>query len=254
MPKLGDLLPFRPMPTELFPYIGAFIVGFGKAGFASGISLLQAPLIAYAVPARTAIGLVMPLLILADFLAIGAFWKKWDFSRVRWPLIGCVPGIGLGMVFVNSVSDILLRRSLGVLALFLTGLLIIRDIWYPSKTYNPSWWQGAAVGMFAGFCSTVAHAAGPIMALYLIAQKLDKKTFVATSAIFFLITNLLKFPPYVAAGLVDGEILKAALKLAPMVPLGILVGWLLNRAIPQKYFVPIVYVLLVIAGVDLAFR
>ena len=88
----------------------------------------------------------------------------------------------LGMLFVNAISDVLLRRSLGVLALFLTGLLIIRDVWYPSKTYNPSWWQGALVGAFAGFCSTVAHAAGPIMALFLIAQKLDKRTFVASSA------------------------------------------------------------------------
>lgn len=242
------------MPIELFPYLGAFIVGFGKAGFASGISLLQAPLIAYAVPARTAIGLVMPLLVFADFLAIGAFWKKWDFSRVRWPLIGCVPGIGLGMLFVNVVSDVLLRRSLGILALLLTGLLLIRDVWYPAKTYNPSWWQGALVGMFAGFCSTVAHAAGPIMALFLIAQKLDKRTFVATSALFFLVTNLLKLPVFVATGLVDLEILRTAVRLAPMVPLGIFVGWLLNRAIPQKYFVYVVYVLLVIAGLDLAFR
>jgi len=242
------------MSTSLFPYIGAFIVGFGKAGFASGISLLQAPLIAYAVPAKTAIGLVMPLLVLADFLAIGAFWKKWKLALIKWPLLGCVPGIGLGMLFIDSVSDALLRQSLGVLALALTALLVVRDVWYPAKTYNPSWWQGVAVGVFAGFSSTVAHAAGPIMALFLIAQKLDKKVFVASSALFFLVMNLLKLPPYVASGLVDKEIMLTALKLAPMVPLGIGVGWLLNRMIPQKYFVYIVYALLVVAGLDLTFR
>jgi uncharacterized membrane protein YfcA len=77
---------------------------------------------------------------------------------------------------------------------------------------------------------------------------------VATSALFFLVTNLLKLPVFVATGLVDLEILKTAARLAPMVPLGIFVGWLLNRAIPQKYFVYVVYVLLVIAGLDLAFR
>jgi uncharacterized membrane protein YfcA len=110
------------------------------------------------------------------------------------------------------------------------------------------------VGAFAGFCSTVAHAAGPIMALYFVAQKLEKRTFVATSTIFFLITNLLKLPPYVATGLVDAEILKTAAKLAPMLPLGIGVGWVLNRYIPQKYFVYVVYVLLVVAGLDLTFR
>jgi uncharacterized membrane protein YfcA len=242
------------MSTDLFPYIGAFIVGFGKAGFASGISLLQAPLIAYAVPAKTAIGLVMPLLVLADFLAIGAFWKQWKVALIKWPLLGGVPGIGLGMLFIDSVSDALLRQSLGVLALALTALLIVRDVWYPSKTYTPSWWQGVAVGAFAGFSSTVAHAAGPIMALFLIAQKLDKKVFVASMALFFLIMNLLKLPPYVISGLVDREIMMAAIKLAPMVPLGIAVGWLLNRLIPQKYFVYIVYALLIIAGLDLTFH
>jgi uncharacterized membrane protein YfcA len=215
---------------------------------------LQAPLIAYAVPAKTAIGLVMPLLVLADFLAIGAFWKQWKLALIRWPLIGCVPGIALGMLFVNVVSDALLRQALGVLALALTGLLVIRDVWYPTRSYDPPWWQGLGVGAFAGFSSTVAHAAGPIMALYLIAQKLDKRVFVASSALFFLVLNLLKLPPYVATGLVDREILWAALKLAPMVPLGIGVGWVLNRLIPQKYFVYIVYALLIVAGLDLTFR
>lgn len=242
------------MSPDIFPYIGAFVVGFGKAGFASGISLLQAPLIAYAVPARTAIGLVMPLLVLADFLAIGAFWKQWRFSLIRWPLAGSLPGIALGMLFVNVVSDALLRQALGMLALVLTGLLIVRDVWYPSKTYRPSWWQGLGVGAFAGFSSTVAHAAGPIIALYLIAQRLDKRVFVASSALFFLVVNLLKLPPYVSSGLVDGAILKAAATLAPMVPLGITAGWVLNRIIPQKYFVYIVYALLLVAGLDLTFR
>lgn len=242
------------MSTGLFPYIGAFVVGFGKAGFASGISLLQTPLIAYAVPARAAIGIVLPLLIFADLLAMGAFWRKWDFSRVRWPLIGCVPGIALGTLFVNSVSDALLHRALGILALVLTALLVIRDVWYPSKTYRPSRWQGAAVGAFAGFCSTVAHAAGPIMALYFVAQRLEKRTFVASSALFFFATNWMKLPPYVATGVVDKETLLAAAKLAPAVPLGVGVGWILNRYVPQKYFVYIVYVLLVVAGVDLTFR
>ena len=242
------------MNTALFPYLGAFIVGFGKAGFASGISLLQTPLIAYAVPARTAIGLVLPLLIVADILTVGAYWKKWDLKLVIWPLIGCVFGIGIGMYFVNSMSDHWLRKSLGAMALFLTCLLLIRDLWYPSHTYRPSWWQGALVGVLAGFSSTLAHAAGPVMALYFIAQKLDKRVFVATNAIFFFLMNLFKLPPYLSSGLIDAGILKADLKLLPMLPLGIAVGWGLNRLVPQKHFAYVVYVLLIVTGVDLVLK
>ncbi len=242
------------MNTAIFPYLGAFIVGFGKAGFASGISLLQTPLLAYAYKAKQAIGLVLPLLIFADILTVSVYWKKWDFSRIRWPIFGCVFGIALGMLFVNSVSDHLLRHALGGTALFLTALLLIRDIWYPSKTYVPSWWQGMLVGVLAGFSSTLAHAAGPIMALYLIAQKMDKKTFVGTTSLFFFVTNLLKLPPYVASGIVNVDILKVDLKLLPMIPLGIGVGWLMNRWLPQKYFVYVVYVLLIVTGVDLVLK
>ena len=75
------------LPTWIFPYLGAFIVGFGKAGFASGISMLQTPLLAYAMPARKAIGLVLPLLVVADIMTVSVYWKKWDLKLVVWPLI-----------------------------------------------------------------------------------------------------------------------------------------------------------------------
>ncbi len=242
------------MHAALLPYIGAFIVGFSKAGFATGLSLLQTPLIASAFPARFALGLVLPLLNVADFMTVSVYWKKWDFRLIRWPLLGCVFGIAAAMFFVNSLSDEWLRKSLGILALFLTTLLVIRDVWYPSKTYRPSWWHGVLVGLLAGFASTLAHAAGPVMALFLIAQKLDKKTFVATNAVFFALNNLFKVPPYVASGLITATTLKVDLWLLPMLPLGIGVGWVLNRFLPQKSFTYVVYVLLLTTAVELIFK
>jgi uncharacterized membrane protein YfcA len=239
---------------SILPYIGAFIIGLSKAGFATGLSLLQTPLIASAFPTRFAIGLVLPLLNVSDFMTVSVYWKKWDFRLIRWPLVGCIFGIAAGMFFVNTLSDEWLRKSLGILGLFLTTLLIIRDVWFPSKTYRPSWWQGVLVGLVAGFASTLAHAAGPVIALFLIAQKLDKKTFVATNAVFFALNNLFKVPPYVASGLITTTTLKADLWLLPMLPLGIAVGWLLNRWLPQKYFAYVVYVLLLMTAVELIFK
>jgi len=242
------------MHSAFLPYLGAFIIGLSKAGFATGLSLLQTPLVASGYPTRFAIGLVLPLLNLSDFMTVSVYWKKWDFRIIRWPLTGCVFGIAVGMFFVNSLSDEWLRKSLGILALVLTLLLVIRDLWYPSKTYQPSWWQGVLVGLLAGFSSTLAHAAGPIIALFLIAQKLDKKTFVATNAVFFALNNLLKVPPYVVSGLITWATLKADLRLLPMLPLGIAVGWLLNRLLPQKSFAYVVYVLLLLTSAELIFR
>ncbi len=237
--------------TEFLPYLGAFIIGLSKAGFATGLSLLTTPLLATTVPAREAIGIVLPLLIASDFLTLGVFWRKWDLRLIRWPLLGCVFGIGLGMVFVNSFSDHLLKRSIGGLGFVLTLLLVIRNVWYPARVYLPTLLEGAAAGALAGFASTLAHAAGPIMALFLLAQKVDKTAFVASNALFFTLNNLFKLPPYLASGLITSATLRSDLRFLPVIPVGVAAGWLLNRWIPQKGFSVIVYVLLLLTSAQL---
>ena len=236
---------------EFLPQLGAFLIGFSKAGFATGLSLLNTPLLATAVPAREAIGVILPLLIASDFLTLGAFWRKWNLSLIRWPLLGCLGGIAAGILFVNVISDSVLKRSIGGLGLALTLLLAIRNRWYPARAWVPSPWESAAVGALAGFASTLAHAAGPIMALFLLAQRVDKVVFVASNALFFTVNNLCKLPPYLASGLITEETLRADLRLLPFVPLGVAAGWLLNRWIPQKGFSVIVYVLLLLTSAQL---
>lgn len=237
----------------MLPYLGAFLIGLSKAGFATGLGMLTTPLLATAVSARNAIGIILPLLCFADLLTLGAFWKKWNLELVRIPFFGALAGIGLGMSFVNAISEQLLRNSIGATALALTALLIVRNIWYPSRVYNPSVPEALLVGLAAGFSSTISHGAGPIMAIYLMARKTDKSVFVATNAIFFTLLNLLKVPPYAFSGLITTSSLIQDLRYLPLIPLGVAAGWLANRALPQKAFEWLVYALLAITGVHLLF-
>jgi uncharacterized membrane protein YfcA len=64
-----------------------------------------------------------------------------------------------------------------------------------------------AAGSVAGFTSTVAHAGGPPIVVYLLMAGLTPVGFVATSVAFFAIVNLIKVPGYVVAGLFDGELI-----------------------------------------------
>jgi uncharacterized protein len=239
------------MPVWIYPYLGAFLIGLSKAGFATGLGMLTTPLLATAVPARQAIGIILPLLCFADLITLSAFWKKWRLELIRVPFLGALGGVALGMAFVNSISEQLLRHSIGVLALALTALLIIRGIWYPARIYRPSIPEALMVGAFAGFSSTICHGAGPIMAIYLMAQKTEKTAFVASNAIFFTALNLFKVPPYVYAGLITSSTLLQDLRYLPLIPLGVWVGWLANRALPQKAFDWLVYALLMVTGLQL---
>jgi uncharacterized membrane protein YfcA len=242
------------MNPELYPYLGAFLIGLSKAGFATGLGMLTTPLLATGMAPRLAIGILLPLLLFADFVTLSAFWKKWNLDLIKSPMLGALLGVATAMAFVTSISERLLRTSIGATALALTILLIIRNIWYPTRVYKPTWWEAALVGFAAGFSSTISHGAGPIMAIFFMAQKIEKKSYVATNAIFFTVLNLVKLPPYMAAGLVTQATLTQDLRFLPFIPVGAAVGWLANRALPQKAFEILVYVLLLLTALQLLFR
>jgi uncharacterized membrane protein YfcA len=242
------------LAATLLALLGVFLIGLSKAGFATGLGMLSTPLVAEALPARTAVGVVLPLLCLADVFTLGVYWRRWDARLVLWPLAGTLVGIALATAFVTSISELALRRSIGGIGLVLTILLVLRNRYHPGAVYRPPAWQGVLVGVAAGASSTIAHAAGPILALYLLAQRLEKTSFVATTGLFFTVNNLLKVPPYLATGLVDAQTLAISLRFAPAIPAGIAVGWWANRRVPQRHFDSIVAGLMIVTSLDLLVR
>ena len=92
------------------------------------------------------------------------------------------------------------------------------------------------IGLLAGGVTMVANAAGPVMALYLVAVSLPKDVFVGTSAWFFLLINLFKIPFSRQLGLIDGESLALNLRLLPLVVAGLFLGRAVVSRLPQRAF------------------
>jgi hypothetical protein len=92
------------------------------------------------------------------------------------------------------------------------------------------------MGFWAGVATMVANAAGPIMAVYLLAIALPKENLVGTSAWFFLIINVLKLPFSGALGLLSAPSLLLDLTLCPLVLLGNWLGKHMLRSLPQRAF------------------
>jgi hypothetical protein len=98
------------------------------------------------------------------------------------------------------------------------------------------WIVGACFGLVAGFATLVANAAGPLMAIYLVAMRLPKMEFVGTTAIFFALVNLFKLPFMINLGLVSLPSVVFDVCLFPAVLIGLLAGrWALMR-IRQRVF------------------
>src|SRR5437773_2763980 len=84
--------------------------------------------------------------------------------------------------------------GIGAGSVFLVSLNWYRE-WrarHAPPAYRPSLAKSTAVGAFAGVSSTLAHAAGPIIALHLLPQRLERGVFVGTCAVYFFLVNTAK--------------------------------------------------------------
>jgi uncharacterized membrane protein YfcA len=258
-------LPGVPLENALlFLLLGsaaAMVFGMGKVGFGGGVGILSVPMMIYACggDSTLAVGLMLPLLIAADYGGIVAWWRQWNLRAVLQLLPGVVVGIaaGAGLVWwlqqvgAEKTTDAGLKLGIGVISLGFVVLRLLQWRLHRTWTFRPVAWQAGAAGSLVGFTSTLAHAAGPVATMYLIAQRMGKERFVATTVLLFWIGNQLKLVPYAILGLVRTDTLVMGLWLVPAVIVGAVLGRLMHRWVGERSFVGVIYTLLAAAGVHL---
>ncbi|NLD36821.1 MAG: sulfite exporter TauE/SafE family protein [Desulfatiglans sp.] len=233
--------------------ICALLIGFTKAGI-PGIGILIPILAASIMPAKESTGFILPMLTMADIFAI-IYWRR----HVVWKqLLRLLPwaltGIAAGYLAMRHITNDQLRTFIGLLVLILLLLSWIKDKRLPDD-YIPSHWLFAAVmGALAGATSMMANAAGPVMVIYLASMRLPKANFIGTSAWFFFIVNLLKFPFSHRLDLVTLQSIQVNLMLLPCLIAGGVAGIMLVKRIPQGAFNIIVKILAGVAALMLILR
>jgi uncharacterized membrane protein YfcA len=217
----------------------AFFVGISKTGL-PGLGILVVPLMVLTVgDARQSAGWLLPVLCTADLFAV-YYWRhnaaaKRLFSLAPWVL----GGMALGAAALG-LSEHVLRPVVGAIVLAMLALYVRRRL-RSVEVEIPV--HGAPYGVAAGFATTVANAAGPVMSLYLLSKRLSKEDFVTTGAWFFFVINLTKVPIYTWHGLIGRRSLAFDAVMVPAVLAGALAGrWLVYR-IPQMLFEALVVAL-----------
>ena len=235
--------------------LAGLLIGIAKTGI-PGFGILAVPLMVLAVgDARHSAAWLLPLLCLADLFAIAAYRRHTHARRLFGLLPWVLGGIGLGAITL-AAPERSLRVLVAAIVIVMIALRWLRgrsagaaaDGAPPSAPPRDRWWQAAGYGAAAGFATTVANAAGPVMNLYLLARRLPKQEFVATGAWFFFVVNLVKVPIYVGHGLIGRRSLLFDLALAPAVVVGALLGRVVLHRMPQAIFDKLVMALTVCAA------
>ncbi|MFI9645469.1 sulfite exporter TauE/SafE family protein [Streptomyces sp. NPDC052040] len=239
--------------------LAALLVGFSKTAV-SGANTISLAVFAAVLPARASTGVLLPVLIVGDVLAVLTYRRHAHWPTL-WRLFPAVAvGVVLGTLFLVWADDGIVRTSIGAILLLMTAVTLWRRRTADrpedpdAVATRPGRIRARSYGVLGGFTTMVANAGGPVMSMYLLSAGFRKLGFLGTSAFFFLIVNVSKVPFSVGLGLINGRSLLLDAALAVFVLPGALLGrWALDR-INQRLFEQLVIVATVLGALQLLLR
>ncbi|MGX1096105.1 sulfite exporter TauE/SafE family protein [Amorphus sp. MBR-141] len=245
------------MITDPVFYLAAIpaviMVGISKGGFGGSIAILGVPLMALVISPIQAAGIMLPILILMDLIAVASYWGVYDRKVLLMTLPGALAGLALGYLMATSVDEALVLLIIGVVAVAFS-----LDHWRkryltrtPPAEARHSFAKGSVWGLVAGFTSFISHAGGPPYQMYTIPLQLEKRIFAGTGVIFFFTLNTVKLVPYFLLGQFSAANLSTSAALLPVAVLATLLGVWLVKIVPQELFYRILYVVVFLVGLKL---
>jgi uncharacterized membrane protein YfcA len=230
--------------------IAVLVVGLSKAGLLGGLGVVGVPLLTLVMAPREAAGMMLPVLLCMDAVAIWMYRKECDWSLIRIMLPGAAIGTLLGWAFWAVVSDSAVLLMVGVVTLLfvLDAILPLRkklEGLPPSKPWGVFW------GGIAGFTSFISHTGGPPFQIYTLPRRLPPAVYAGTTAFFFAIVNTAKLVPYYFLGQLNAQNLTLSAALAPVGLVGVCIGVYLVRRIDAKLFYRIAYWLVFLLALKL---
>ena len=230
------------------------LVGIGKGGFGGGIGMVAVPFLSFVMPLPQAAAILLPILCVMDLFALAAYRGQYDAPNLRRLMPAGLVGIAAGGLAFGALDERWLRVVVGAVAVAFSMqwvLGVFRFRGRPPDAKKPGVLSAAFWGIAGGFTSTIAHAGGPPVSVYLLPQRLPPTVFVGTTVIVFTMYNYVKLIPYSLLGQLSPDNLVTSLLLLPLAPLGIKVGRWLHDRVDEVLFYRIVYGLLLITGLKL---
>ena len=193
--------------------------------------MVVVPVMANIFGAKSSTGILLLLLIMADFFGVRYYHMHADLRQLIKLIPSTIIGILTGVFIGDILSDVYFQFLLGSVIISGALIMVIKVDIKENNLFS------IAVGFLGGFITMIGNAAGPIMSIYFLSMGFDKNKFIGTVAWFFLFVNLFKVPMHVFIWkTIDLNILLFDLSLFPLILLGALTGvWIVKKIPEQPY-------------------
>ena len=241
-------------PGDIQFYLAAIpavvLLGLSKGGF-SGLATLAMPVMSLAISPVRAAAILLPLLIVQDWVSVWAFRRDFSPRNLAILLPSSVIGVAVGWLLAARVSEDAVRLAVGLISIAFVVYMLVGDRLGRAPFEKPGVPAGVFWGSLAGFTSFISHSGAPPFQVYVMPQHLKPRIFAGTATMFFAAVNLIKVPPYFLLGQFNRETLTAAAWLTPLAIVSTLFGvWLVRRVSVDRFYA-IILALTFIIGVKL---
>ena len=227
--------------------IAVFILGIAKSGI-KGFGVLIVVILAFVFGEKASTGILLPLLIGGDILAVLYYNRhtKWIYIRKLMPLM--VVGVLVGVWIGHEISEHIFKRIMAVIIIISVVIMFYTERRKFLIVPKNAVFSGTA-GFLAGFTTMVGNLAGPISNIYFLATRLPKNEFIGTAAWLFFIINLFKLPFHLWVWkTVTKETLVLNLALVPVLIMSFFLGVALVKLISNLSYRRFILVVTALGG------
>lgn len=233
-----------------------------KNGVGIGAGIFMLPFLSLVLPAKLALGLGAPIMLVSDTAGVIYYWREWNKKELLLLLPPAFLGVILGASMIKAIPSELFRFWVGLFAIVFSSYQLLKlKLSKPKASGKWANWAfkskktlAVLSGFLGGVASSVIHAGGLVMSFYLIQSSKDKRAFVGTFVLFFAITNSLKVMAYLRIDILTAKMALLVAGISPLIILGGFLGNALNKRVSQKTFRIIVLAVILIIGITLLIK
>jgi uncharacterized membrane protein YfcA len=203
-------------------------VGMAKTGL-GGLGMVVVPILANIFGPRSSTGILLILLIMADFFGVRYYHRHAELKKIIQLLPSALIGIISAVYIGDRISEDHFQILLGLIIISGAMMTVIKlDV-------RRNRFLSIVVGFMGGFITMVGNAAGPIMSVYFLSMGFEKNKFIGTAAWFFLFVNIIKVPFHIIFWeTINFNTFVFDLMLFPFILVGALTGVWIVKKIPER--------------------